>query len=127
MLQSFLKDMLEHQINDGRLNGTVKKSMIFYLEKMEVPFEKLEKLFFEKSSFLPPCDNIEKKLFAIFITALKSPDPVKVIQDNLDHYTGQYHGNKMIEYVAKSGNMNTFTATVYLKSKLADTYAKINH
>ena len=97
------------------------------LEKMAIPFEKLEKLLFEKSHFLPPCDDIEKKLFAIFITALESPDPVKFIQDNLDYYNRQYHGNKMIEYVAKSGKINTFAATVYLKSKLADMYSKINH
>jgi len=97
------------------------------LGEMGAPFEKLEKLFFEKSRFLPPCENIEKKLSALIITALESPDPVKVIQDKLDYYNRQYHGNKMIGYVAKNYNMNTFTATFYLKNKLADTYRKLNH
>ena len=97
------------------------------LEKMAIPFEKLEKLFFEKSYFLEPCEDIEKKLSAIFITALESPDPVKVIQDNLDYYNRQYYGNKMIAYVAKSCKIRIFAATEYLKSKLADTYSKINH
>jgi hypothetical protein len=97
------------------------------LEKMAIPFEKLEKLFFEKPYLLKSCEDVEKKLSFIIITALESPDPVKVIQDNLDHYNRQYHGNKMIAYVAKTGKISTFDATEYLKSKLADTYHKINH
>ncbi len=97
------------------------------LEKMAIPFEKLEKLFFEKSHFLPPCDDAEKKLSAIILAALESPNPVKVVQDKLTHYSRQYHGNKMIAYVAKNGKIGTFTATEYLKSKLADSYSKINH
>jgi hypothetical protein len=110
-------------MDEGQKEDLLYKTM----EKMAIPFEKLEKLLFEKSPFLPPCDDFGKKLFAIFITALESPDPVKVIQDNLDYYNIQYHGNKMIEYVAKNGKINTFAATVYLKNKLADTYAKKNH
>jgi hypothetical protein len=97
------------------------------LEKMAVPFEKLEKLLFEKPSLLKPSEDVETKLSAIIITALESPDPVKSIQDNLDQYNRQYHGNKMIACVAKTCNFSFFTATEYLKSKLADTYRKINH
>jgi hypothetical protein len=97
------------------------------LEKMGVPFEKLEKLFFEKPYLLQPSEDVEKKLSFVIITALENPNPVKVIQDNLDHYNRQYHGNKMISYVAKNGRCSTFTATEYLKSKLEDTYSQINH
>jgi hypothetical protein len=88
---------------------------------MAIPFENLEKLFFEKLYFLKPYEDVEKKLSAIIITALGSPDPVKVIQENLDYYTKQYYGNKMIAYVAKSVNINIFAAIDYLKSKLSDT------
>ncbi len=97
------------------------------LEKMAIPFEKLEKLFFEKLYLLTPCDDVGKKISAIILAALESPDPVKVIRDNLTRYSRQYHGNKMIAYVATSGKINTFDATEYLKNKLADTYSKINH
>jgi hypothetical protein len=96
------------------------------LEKMAVPFGKLEKLLFEKPSLLKPSEDVETKISFILVTALESPDPVKVIQDNLDHYNRQYHADKMIEYVAKFNKLSTFTATFYLKNKLADTFSKLN-
>ena len=109
-------------MNEGEKDDFVYET----LEKMTIPFEKLVKLFFEKPDLLKPCEDIETKLSFIFISALDSLDPVKVIQDNLDHYNRQYHANKMIEYVAKSNKISTFAATEYLKFKLADKYRKIN-
>lgn len=96
------------------------------LEKMAIPFEQLEKLFFEKLYFFKPSEYVEKKLSVIIITALESPDPVKFLNAKLDHYTRQFYSNRMIAYVAKSGNTDIFTAVDYLKSKLADTYTRIN-
>ena len=95
------------------------------LEKMAIPFEKLEKLFFEKLYLYPQYKDAETKIFNMIIDALGKPDPVKAMEDYfiyLIYHNKQYYSAKMIAYVAKHYNADTLTATEILKNVLLSKY-----
>ena len=92
------------------------------LEKMAIPLEKLEKLFFGRLWLTTPNKNIQNILSCIVIAALAMPDPIKFIQDCLTYYNRQYYITKIIWYVAKSHGVDTFSATEILKNVLLSRY-----
>ncbi len=92
------------------------------LEKMAIPFEKLEKLFSEKLCFYSQNEDAETKIFNMIIDALGKPDPVKAMEGHFIYHNKQYYSAKMIAYVAKHYNCNTFKATEILKNVLMKKY-----
>jgi hypothetical protein len=90
------------------------------LEKMIVPFEKLEKLLFDKMYRNEPPENINKILTNVIILAIGSNNPAKVVQDNLTSYTRLHWTTKMISYVARSMGVGGFTAFTCMKSMALD-------
>ncbi len=52
------------------------------LEKIVIPFEKLEKLLFDKVHRHAKPENISKILSRVIIQAVGSDNPSKVVQDN---------------------------------------------
>ena len=87
---------------------------------MMIPFEKLEKLLYDKVYRQENHENINKILSMVIIQAVGSGNPSKVIQDYLTFYNGLYWKNKMIFCVAKSMNVNSFTASTFLKGLVLD-------
>ncbi len=92
------------------------------LEKMAIPFEKLEKLFFEKLYLYPQYKDAETKIFNMIIDALGKPDPAKAMEEYFIYHNKQYYSAKMIAYVAKYYDADTFTATELLKNVLLSKY-----
>lgn len=93
------------------------KEDFFYntLEKMAIPVEKLEKLFFEK--IYPPeaHEDAQNMISGIVNASLADPDPTGYIQDKHTYHNRQYYAAKVIRYVAKYYRVDTFTATEYLR------------
>jgi len=100
------------------------KEDFFYntLEKMAIPVEKLEKLFFEKIYPQDPRENTQNMISLIVNASLADPDPIGYIQDKLTYYTRQYYAAKVITYMAKYYRFDTFTATAYLRNMLSGKY-----
>jgi hypothetical protein len=92
------------------------------LEKMAIPLEKLEKLFFGGLWLITPHKDIQNMLSCIVIAALAMPDPIKFMQDCLTYFNRQYYITKMMWYVAKSYGVDTFSATEILKNVLLSRY-----
>jgi hypothetical protein len=92
------------------------------LEKMAIPFEKLEKLFSEKLYPHEPAENTIKRLCSIVTAALAMPDPIRYTQDMFTYYNRQYYSAKMILYVAASYRIDTFGANMHLKNVLMEKY-----
>ena len=65
------------------------------LEKMAIHLRNWKTVFLRNYFSLHLVMILKKKLSAIIITALESHNPIKVIQENLTHYNGQYCGNIM--------------------------------
>ncbi len=90
------------------------------LEKMIIPFEKLEKLFFEKMYRHEPPEKIDKILTNVIILASGSSNPAKVVQDYLTSFTRSHWTTKMISCVARSMGVDAVTAFAFLKSIALD-------
>ncbi len=87
---------------------------------MIVPFEKLEKLFYEKMYRNEPPEKIDKILTNVIILASGSSNPAKVVQDYLTSFTRSHWTTKIISCVARSMGVDTVTAFAFLKSVALD-------
>lgn len=85
------------------------------LEQMAVPFEELQKLLINNTYLILPYYNIQSFLICIIMEALKRPNPVDVMKNNLTYYTRQYYRDKLINFVAKSMNIDFLNAMEFLK------------
>lgn len=92
---------------DDLLNGR--------LEKMMVPFEKLEKLLLDKVHRHENRVIINKILSKVIVQAVGSSNPSKITQGYLDYYNRLYWTNKMKSCVANSMNADTITTSIFLK------------
>ena len=92
------------------------------LEKLAIPLQKLERLFFGGLWLNTLHENIQNMLSSIVIAELAMPDPIKFMQDCLTYYNRQYYITKMIAYVAKSCGVDTFYAAEILKNALLCRY-----
>jgi len=90
------------------------------LEKMIIPFEKLEKLLTLTPSLIQDSGNIDSVLSNIIINALGKHDPAKFVQNYLSLYSGLYCRNKMILCVSRYLKMPVIPTVEYLKSLLSE-------
>jgi hypothetical protein len=99
-----------------------KKEHLLYnkLEKMIIPFEKLEKLLTLAPSLIQGSGNIDTVLSNIIIAALGKHDPAKFVQDRLSFYSGLYYRNKMILCVSRYLKIPVIPTVEYLKSLLTE-------
>ncbi len=84
---------------DGLLNGKLERTM--------VPYEKLEKLLFDKMYRCENPKSINIILTNVIILSLISNNPAIVVQDKLTFYNRLYWTNKMISCLANSMNVDT--------------------
>jgi|tagenome__1003787_1003787.scaffolds.fasta_scaffold20988661_1 hypothetical protein len=101
------------------INEDEKENLLYNkLEKMIIPFEKLEKLFVMEPSLIQGSGNIDTVLSNIIITALGQHDPAKFVHNHLSFYSGLYYRNKMILCVSRSLRIDILSTVEYLKSLL---------
>lgn len=92
-----------------RLETEAEQKVLDVFGKIIDSFEELEKLV----SHWPELQRI-KFLSDIVITALMSPNPVKLLHDAIDFNRSLYGKAKIVNYVARSSIVNPIQADVYL-------------
>jgi hypothetical protein len=95
--------------------------------KLLQPLTELEKALDDRSE-----SEKNNYLSAIIVAAINSPDPLQLIQYDLDFIRSQKGKQKIVSYLVKGKNMNNVQAEQYLKemiksSKYFENYTKLDH
>jgi hypothetical protein len=91
------------------------------------PLTELEKALDDRSE-----SEKNNYLSTIIVAAINSPDPVQLIQYDLDFIRSKKGKQKIVSYLVKGKNMNNVQAEHYLKemiksSKYFENYTKLDH
>jgi hypothetical protein len=110
------------------INSFVEELNIYKIcGKLLFPLTELEKVLYD----MPESERI-KYISSLIVAAINAPDPVALIQYNLDFERSVRDKQKIVSYLAKGNNMNNIQAEHYLKemirsSRYFKNYTKLDH